>query len=186
MNASEISIDAIGPEGVRVNLILDPSTVKRELGKRGAGDVAPDGPLTANLALKRDGDEVTLSGEINGKVIRSCVKCLDEFPFDIKSGFSVKLVRGGARSGMEGHEELELKASDLDIETFDGDHVDLAEVVYEQLLLSLPEYPLCRTDCKGLCPECGAELNTGACGCAGEKKVDPRLAALLKLKRPQG
>jgi len=64
--------------------------------------------------------------------------------------------------------------------------VDLAAVVFEQILLGLPEYPECREGCKGLCPECGAELNLGACRCGDQKPVDPRLAALLKLKKPTG
>lgn len=186
MNAREISIDTIGPEGMRVSLALDPETVRRELKNRGADDVVPIGPLSADLTLRRDGDDVTLSGQIFGRVMRSCVKCLAEFPSDSSSSFSVKLVRGGNRSGMEGHEELELKASDLDMETFDGEHVDLAEIVYEQLLLTLPEYPQCSGECRGLCPECGADLNKDKCSCREEKPVDPRLAALLKLKKPQG
>lgn len=186
MNPSEISIDSIGPEGRWINLAMAPDAVRRELRNRGAEDVSPSGPLTAALRLIREGDEVGLSGEIAGEIERSCVRCLDVFPVKIDSKFSIKLVRGGARSGMEGHAELELKASDLDVETFDGEHIDLAGAVFDQLILSLPEYPQCREDCKGLCPDCGAELNRGPCGCGDKKPVDPRLAALLKLKRPAG
>ena len=59
--------------------------------------------------------------------------------------------------------------------------IDLTEAVQEQILLSLPLRPLCREDCKGLCPGCGEDLNKGACGCSG-KAVDPRLAVLGNLK----
>jgi uncharacterized protein len=54
-------------------------------------------------------------------------------------------------------------------------------ILIEQLQLNVPMKPLCREDCKGLCPKCGADLNAGACSC-GEIKADPRWAALASLK----
>jgi uncharacterized protein len=54
--------------------------------------------------------------------------------------------------------------------------LELAEVIREALILALPEFPLCREDCRGLCPRCGADLNDGPCACRPE--TDPRWAAL--------
>lgn len=186
MNPFEIALDTIGPDGFAATFSLDPESVTREFLARGADDIHPVGSLEVSLRLSKEGDEVGLAGEVSGRVVRTCVKCLESFPFDIATSFSLKLVRGGARSGMEGHGELELKASDLDVETFDGEHVDIAAVVYEQLILSLTAYPVCRTDCKGLCPECGAELNREGCRCGKEKPIDPRLAALARFRKPAG
>ena len=59
--------------------------------------------------------------------------------------------------------------------------LDLAPAVREELLLAVPQYVECRADCRGLCPNCGADLNAGPCGCAPE--VDPRWEALTKLSR---
>jgi len=59
--------------------------------------------------------------------------------------------------------------------------IDLTEAVREELLLAVPQYVVCRDDCRGLCPRCGADLNAGPCGCAPE--TDPRWAALTKLNR---
>ena len=56
----------------------------------------------------------------------------------------------------------------------------LDELVTTDLLLSLPMKSLCREDCRGLCPQCGHNLNNGECGCRQET-VDPRLAALKDL-----
>ena len=58
--------------------------------------------------------------------------------------------------------------------------IDLAPLVRELSLLSLPTKVLCREDCLGLCQECGANLNDGDCGCAPDE-IDPRLAALQQL-----
>ncbi len=65
----------------------------------------------------------------------------------------------------------------------DEKHIlDLHEVVRQELLLALPLHPLCRPDCRGICPNCGADLNTEPCRCE-EKPVDPRWEALAKLKK---
>ena len=57
--------------------------------------------------------------------------------------------------------------------------LDLEQLVWEDILLSLPSKLLCRDDCKGICPQCGQNLNEGTCEC--KKEIDPRFAALLDL-----
>ena len=65
---------------------------------------------------------------------------------------------------------------------YQGDRLDLGEVVREQVLLGLPLKPLCREDCQGLCPRCGKNRNAGPCGCTPEEEEgDPRLEPLRKL-----
>ena len=58
-----------------------------------------------------------------------------------------------------------------------GDMIDLTEVVRQHLVLALPIAPRCSSDCRGLCPRCGADRNAGTCGCDTEG-IDPRLQAL--------
>jgi uncharacterized protein len=79
-------------------------------------------------------------------------------------------------------ENVELQAEDLILSAYEGDAVDLDEVVREQLLLALPSRHLCREDCQGLCQKCGANLNDGHCSCE-QGEVDPRWAALANLKK---
>jgi uncharacterized protein len=77
------------------------------------------------------------------------------------------------------------EAPDADEETYPlgGDHLDLRPLVRDALLLELPLAPLCREDCHGLCPTCGADLNLGTCECAAVA-TDPRWAALDTLRVP--
>ena len=68
------------------------------------------------------------------------------------------------------HEQLqeELRRSHLELEQRVNDRtreLDLRPSVREQWLLAVPSFVLCREDCKGLCPHCGADLNLGPCGC---------------------
>src|SRR5207244_13446979 len=78
----------------------------------------------------------------------------------------------------------EIATEDLDLFPWDGDKIDLEPLFREQFVLAIPYAPLCREDCKGLCPQCGIDLNTGTCTC--EKPVDPRLAGLKGLKLAPG
>ena len=73
----------------------------------------------------------------------------------------------------------------MGLAAFEGDSIDLDELVREQILLALPTRHLCREDCKGLCQKCGADLNAGDCSCE-QGETDPRWAALADFKRRDG
>ncbi len=77
--------------------------------------------------------------------------------------------------------EHELHERDLGVLQVAGEELDTEPLLQEQLQLNIPMKPLCRPDCAGLCPECGADLNQGPCGCE-QKKADPRWAALASLR----
>jgi len=70
--------------------------------------------------------------------------------------------------------------SDEEIYPIVDDDIDLGPLVRDALVLELPMAPLCRQDCAGLCPQCGANLNEGACGCVAPR--DPRWANLDVLR----
>jgi uncharacterized protein len=66
----------------------------------------------------------------------------------------------------------------------EGDHIDLTPYVREAVLLEIPYAPVCREECRGLCPECGADRNWETCSCRTER-IDPRLAVLKELRIPE-
>jgi uncharacterized protein len=75
--------------------------------------------------------------------------------------------------------ERSITAPETEIGYYLGDSLLLEDVLREQVLLSLPVRTLCKPDCKGLCPRCGANRNNQACTCAGD---DPRWEALAGLR----
>jgi uncharacterized protein len=81
-------------------------------------------------------------------------------------------------------EDDEIELSDKDTRTafFSGTQLAIGDILREQVLLALPMKALCRLDCKGLCPQCGTNLNLKSCGCAKEQ-FNPNLDALLEIKR---
>ena len=119
-----------------------------------------------------------LAGTVSGELELNCSRCLDPFRLPVTSAFDLRYV---PRSDGIGDDEREVGEDDLTTAFYDDDQIDLRELVAEQFQLALPMKPLCSEDCKGLCPQCGTNLNNATCGCSQEW-VDPRLAALKQLK----
>jgi uncharacterized protein len=125
----------------------------------------------------RKGDEVRVRGSLQTSVELPCDRCLGPVPTPVNVDFVANFVRSGDLTA----EAKELRDEDLEVSVYDGDSVDLDEIVREQILLALPARQLCRDDCKGLCPACGKNLNAESCDCA-RHETDPRWAALADIK----
>ena len=133
-------------------------------------------PATVTVAYYRAGQELFFQGHLDGGVIGHCARCLEEYRFELGKDFFVVLVPKADLPA-----EVELSDDDLDLSFYQGDQIDLSPLVREQIILALPTRPLCREDCEGLCPTCGANLNAQCCACAAAPS-DPRLAILRTLK----
>lgn len=121
-----------------------------------------------------------LSAHLGATVPLQCSRCLETFPWDVRTEFAGKVVRRDpdadpAPRGGDADDEISILLAP------EG-KLGLEEIASEQLYLNLPLKPICRDDCKGLCPMCGTNRNLGACECVIEE-VDPRLAPLLPFKR---
>ncbi len=122
------------------------------------------GPVLVEGTLENTGGSFRVTGEIRARRAFVCDRCLAEAEAAERYSFAEDFRKG---------------ASD-DEASFGDDGVDLAPLVRDAILSSLPIRNLCRPDCKGLCPKCGADLNQGDCGCDREI-TDPRLAVLKDL-----
>ena len=129
-----------------------------------------------NLHATRAGDEVELIGSVNAAVGFECDRCLKPLSIPIDQSFDLFYV-----PPVKAGDERELGTDDLSTGFYQGESIDLDDLVREQLELALPMARLCSEDCQGLCPNCGANLNDGKCAC-GVTQVDERWAALSELK----
>lgn len=124
------------------------------------------------LRLERDGVDVVVTGEVGATVSQTCSRCLEEFTTQVRPTLDVRVVPRPATG-----QDAELGADDLDVDFYVNDELNLGRLVETETLLGLPMKPLCREECRGLCPTCGANRNTAPCAC-GERPTDPRLVAL--------
>jgi uncharacterized protein len=123
---------------------------------------------TTDLELDLDAlpDGVTVSGTVSVAWVGACRRCLREVTGRIEA--SVR-------------EVFERHPTEGETWPLEGDQIDMEPLARESVLLELPVVPLCRDDCKGLCPECGVDRNEVECGHTAEGG-DPRWAALDTLR----
>jgi uncharacterized protein len=157
----------------------------------GAPEIDPDaGHGTADLDLYADGTHVFAAGTFHGHLTVACSRCINPVKLAIDEKLRVtfmprhELPADDEEEAADAEDDgAEVAEEDLDVFPYDGDAVDLEPLLREQFVLAVPFAPLCAETCKGLCPQCGIDRNTGTCSC--EPPIDPRLAALKGLKLPQ-
>lgn len=155
----------------------------------GAPDPDPTaGHGAADLELYADGEHVFLTGTFKGHLVVACSRCIEPVTLPINDQLHVTFLPKAEMPAdddaevPEGEDGAEVSDGDLDVFPYEGEHVDLEPLFREEFVLAIPYAPLCREDCKGLCPQCGTNRNTGTCSC--EAPIDPRLAGLKALKLP--
>src|SRR3984893_1701693 len=136
-------------------------------------------PLKVNATAEVLEGQIRVAGEIETKVELVCASCLEPVVDELNRSFDLfysPLPKG------EKPEEARLKEDDAEMGFFEGEGLFFADLLREQVLLALPMKVICRSDCRGLCPNCGANLNHEECRCETHS-TDPRLAPLARLKQ---
>ncbi len=171
---------------------IDLANIAGTLGARGrysiSEDVAPTeefscvGPVVGEIEVENTGSLLLVRGELRALVRLVCVRCLGMFEHPLR---------------MKIEEEFATEETEPDIPTMDRDEpeasamshfvLDVTEFVRQQLLVHIPMAFVCRDDCRGICPQCGNDLNEGPCGCPVEPSDSrwDRLADVLKEKQSE-
>ena len=132
---------------------------------------------TVSGEIRQAGRRAHLTGRVLGRVEVECDRCLTPVELPVDSEFQLEYV---TPEDYQAQQAIELTEDDLDLSTFDGEAIDVDELVAEELLLAVPDHVLCSENCKGICATCGADRNSGECGCESQQ-VDPRWAGLREL-----
>jgi uncharacterized protein len=132
----------------------------------------------AELLDRKDSRTIRVTGRIQGKVENACARCLEPIETEVNGKLDLYFY---PMAEIAKSEEKAISKDDVDIGFYEEPGLPLADVVREQVSLWLPVRELCREDCQGLCPHCGANLNAERCNCK-EEFADSRWDALRKLK----
>ena len=168
-------IEEIGDEGLCFSLVLK----KDQLEIDQAG-LSVNVDITVNGSLNRIDDDVYLKGTVMTSVVASCSRCLDTLSYPVDSDLKSHFVPSDDRSTSK--RDVELHASDIDAEVYENQQIDLTQSIRDSILLSVPVICLCKEDCKGICSQCGKNLNQRLCQCENESFMDPRLESLKIFK----
>jgi uncharacterized protein len=145
----------------------------------GYDDLRFSAPLVLNGQAENIAGEIQVTGQLSATLLFKCARCGEAFSLPLTLPF------------LETYSNQELppdRDGERDKHVFSGAGINLTPEVLRTLFAELPMKPLCREDCRGLCPHCGADLNLGQCACAS-REPDPRwdkLSALLNDEAGKG
>ena len=167
-----IDIDSLPAEGLEVTREYD--FFSMDLMDENAVFLSP---VTADVIIKKVGEEILIKGRIVTKMSFVCSRCLSSFEFPVDSKFDLIYFP----------EEMDLMKDQLENDDINQYYyysrkIDLYEIVLEQLNLTFPIKPLCTPGCQGICPVCGKLVKNGVCSCS-ENESDSRLNKLKNILR---
>ena len=170
----KIRLEDIPPEGKELDF-SEPGLGPQELGHQVARVVEPP---RAHLQLMRQEDVVVARGQFEANLVLTCSRCLGEAPTLVQGRLETTFLPQGETEGRE----MRLDQDEMELNFYQGDELDLGQILRDEISLALPMAPLCSPTCPGICPDCGKSLTQGDCGC-GERNRDPRWAKLAELKK---
>ncbi len=178
-----IRVDEIPEAGRTLSLRWEHAQLAPHVPEDDPFDLRLDRPIRVELEILKLPDHVRIRGSVAGPLHLSCHRCLNRFEWRLDEALDLFLFPQGQAPG---EEETELEVDELDYDFFDGEIIEIDQLVAEQIFLALPFKVLCSENCRGLCPRCGVNLNEEPCRCTAEEAKSP-FAALLKLReRAQG
>jgi uncharacterized protein len=127
-------------------------------------------PVQLNATAELLGSEIRIKGHLATSMEASCDRCLGAVEIPVSSNFDLfyRPMQSIARE-----EEIQIRDDEMEIGFYSGDGIELADVATEQVILSLPMKVICKTECRGLCPVCRANLNLTRCNCAPSQQGSP-------------
>jgi uncharacterized protein len=136
-------------------------------------------PLEVRATAEMAEEQIRIYGEIHTRLEMPCARCLDPVAEEINREFDLYY---RPMKTVANAEVVRLDDEEAEVGFYDGDGIFLADILAEQVNLAIPMKTICRTDCRGLCPHCGVNMNHEECHCQTHAP-DPRLAPLARVKQ---
>ena len=176
----KIRVDDIPEDGLHLSFSGDEDFLSDALNTVSiSGDIRIDPHIEGKVDLFRSNEDVLLLGTVVGSMNLICSRCISEFTIVKEVNLDLKFRVGGVESeSRQGADQQE-----QDVMFLESAELDPAEIILQELLLEIPMKPLCREDCAGLCPKCGALKGSPECKCGDKRDIDPRWEALARLAK---
>ena len=166
---------------IRRQITADPNEISALAALHEAGEVGFELPLAVDLRAFRNRDMISVQGHLTTRVKLTCARCLDDYIEGLDLSFDLSYLQEKRAAADASESETEIDAREAGLIRFEGESIDLSEGIGEQVIMGLPFKPLCDSGCKGLCSQCGANLNRDNCTCAPSASDNP-FAVLERLQ----
>ena len=124
------------------------------------------GALAVHLEVLPQHDFIRVKGRLDARIRQKCGRCLATFEAPVNSRFALNYSRQIPQDVHKTDTDgIELTADQIGMVYFEGEEIDFTDAIQEQAILAIPYNPVCRPQCKGLCPRCGNDLNVEGCNC---------------------
>jgi len=157
-------IDAIPEEGKHVEATISPADITIDMPGYSLND-----PLVFSGRLTRSDQIVYVRGNLSGAVNAQCGRCLESFHMSLNLDMDIAF--SPQREQLD--QEVEIIEQDSNLAYYEADSIDLLPEIRDLFLVNLPIRPVCRSECKGLCSQCGADLNVNPCKCEQHLEASP-------------
>ena len=137
-------------------------------------------PVALRLTVHMDQDRFRLVGSVKTALELGCSRCVEPFALPVDRTFDLRYLPAATGMPAKVDDDTEVDDDDVSITFYRDEQIDLLELLREQFYLALPMKPLCRPDCKGICPQCGTNRNLALCACQPHWG-DSRMAGLKTL-----
>lgn len=137
----------------------------------GPDEYTPQAPLAWNAQITNVGGALLVSGSVNGVLNGTCSRCLEDMQVQVEGELEGYFIIEG-----EGEAPADMDEDEFDVLPEDK-KIDLAPIIQAAVIMELPLQPLCDEECKGMCVQCGANLNEGPCSCAETSDEEDEFAA---------
>ncbi|HIC92445.1 MAG TPA: hypothetical protein EYP21_10395 [Syntrophaceae bacterium] len=154
----KIKCEDIGDSGLTSSFLKDVDWLNELISDLKTKDFSFSKPMNLTLTATRSGGNIFIRGKIKTTVILSCARCLESFEYPVNTDMNLTFVPASERP-------LQVEDTPAELEFYEGDTIDLSKDMRDQILLAIPLKPLCKDSCKGLCPQCGVNLNMESCNC---------------------
>jgi uncharacterized protein len=169
-----LDVKELGVRKLRIHKFYPPGTIDYHTEEFKQVD-----PLEVRATAELVDGMIRVSGELHTRVEMVCARCLDPVTEEIGREFDLYY---RPLASLEHEEALRLAEDDTEVGFFQGEGLFLADALAEEVNLTIPLKAICRSDCRGLCAHCGANLNLEECHCQSHN-ADPRLAQLARVKQ---
>ncbi|MEE8348277.1 MAG: DUF177 domain-containing protein [Acidobacteriota bacterium] len=136
-------------------------------------------PVHSELRISLSGERLRVEGALTADLELTCARCLQPIEKSVEKNFKLDYRPDPT---LEEGEDVSLSYTDLNVGFYRDQQLDVSALISEQVVLEIPMNPVCQEDCKGLCDQCGTNLNEGKCSCETHQ-MDPRLAILAEFKK---
>ncbi len=182
----KINVTRIPDEGLEIDFSEKEGWLQEKLHHTLAKEHQAEDKIWGHFSIYRSLHNIQVKAQMHLPIHATCARCLQNYvdEIDVKTErYFTPLFDSKRQREIEKKLDVEVTLEDFQFSYYEGEEIDVGNMLVEQAVLDQPMIYLCRQNCKGLCPHCGANLNEKSCECKAKHLKESPFAVLKKWKK---